>query len=476
MSRIVKKNGNHKSAKKIYLIALLFLGIYEQSHGQEWDRERLLSQALERNNTYLLAASRSREARSVLSSARASRFPVLRFNGSLSYMTNPPGVTVPRASLYPGDPVAVPGMGSIPFPSLPDKDITMSLSENTRYEFGLSLEQPLFTWGRISNSIKAADLGSRASALQTEQERRNIRTALDIHLHTLAYLSRIRAILEEQRRSADRLIVISEESFANGFLLRADLLESKLLTAEVKLGDYGIQETWDNAFLALKTLTGLHDLDPGSIRLSAGPAQEKQRYSPADKERLFALITARNLGLKMLSLQTQGAERLLAASRGEIYGKPNLGLFFQLGYNGPTFPFIQSGWQEDNALNFTASLGIRSIIFDRGIYQTVRQKNEHLAQARLEEGKGRQDLEEYLEQTLRRLELSQYRQEYLALKIEAGAAQKDQAEAAWKSGYGQEREFLAKELSWYQDRISLLREELAAQAAVLQLESTFSDD
>ncbi|WP_169313434.1 TolC family protein [Treponema primitia] len=447
-------------------MGLFLVGVYIQSHGQEWDRDKLLSQALGRNNTYLLSASRSREAQSALNSARASRFPVLRFTGNMSYMTNPPGVKVEKGALYPGGPVAVPGMGSIPFPALPDKDITMSLSDNTRYEFGLSLEQPLFTWGRINNSVKAANLGSRASALQMEQERRNIGTALDIHLYTLAYLSSIRAILEEQRRSADRLIVISEESFANGFLLRADLLESKLLTAEVKLGDYGIQETWDNAFLAIKTLTGLNDLDPDSIRFSSETDQDDHGYSPLDKERLLALSKERNLGLKMLSLQTQASERLLAASRGQIYGKPDLGLFLQLGY---------SGWQ-DPSLNFTASVGIRSTIFDWGLYQTVRQKNESLAQARLEEEKGRRDLEEYLEKTLRQLELSQYRQEYLSLKIEAGEAQKDQAEAAWKSGYGQEREYLAKELAWYRDRITLLQEELAALVTAIQLESVFSNN
>jgi hypothetical protein len=94
----------------------------------------------------------------------------------------------------------------------------------------------------------------------------------------------------------------------------------------------------------------------------------------------------------------------------------------------------------------------------------------------LDAERGRRDLEEYLEKTLRQLELSQYRREYLALKIEAAAAQKDQTEAAWKSGYGQEREYLIKELAWYQDRITLLQEDLSALVTTLQLESVFSSD
>jgi hypothetical protein len=70
---------------------------------------------------------------------------------------------------------------------------------------------------------------------------------------------------------------------------------------------------------------------------------------------------------------------------------------------------------------------------------------------------------------------SRYRQEYLALKIEAGEIQKDQAETAWKNGAGEEREYLIQELSWYQDRIALLREELSALLTALQMENVLGN-
>jgi outer membrane protein TolC len=489
MNRIVKKIKNHKRLYRIAL-ALIFIcranySLYAQTvpagpdGDGSWDRERLLAAALRGNNAYLLTASRGREARAVLSAARAAAFPVLKFSSNLSYLTNPPGVKIDAGSLFAGGDIPVAGAPfPIPFPALPEKDLTMKLSESTRYEFGLTLEQPIFTWGRIYNSVRAANLGNQASALRLEQERRNIGTALDIHLATLAVLSEIRDILAEQRNSADRLIRISEESFTNGFILQADLLEARLLSAEVKLGDYSIQESWNNSFLAIKILTGIVDLEAAQITLSSREAlsREHRLYVPSEQEQLSARLRAGNLSLKLLSLQTQAAERLLAASKSQLYAKPDLGFFLQLMYGGPRFPFAEPGWQDDDSFNVTATLGIRSVIFDWSLYGTASQKKENLTQSRLEEEKGRRDLEEYLEKTLRQLELSRYRQEYLALKIEAAETKKEQERTAWQSGYGEEREYLAQELAWRQDRISLLQEELAALITILQIENVLGSN
>jgi hypothetical protein len=63
----------------------------------------------------------------------------------------------------------------------------------------------------------------------------------------------------------------------------------------------------------------------------------------------------------------------------------------------------------------------------------------------------------------------------MLLKAETAAAQRDQAETAWKSGYGEEREFLIRELSWYGDRIALLREELNVLVTALQLENVIGE-
>ncbi|MDR1898438.1 MAG: TolC family protein [Treponema sp.] len=451
---------NHKTMRIFSLILTLAGTPLFAQQGGDWTRERLLAAAMEKNSGYLMAESRDRGSRAALSAARAARLPTLRFSADLGYLTNPPGVTVDRGAFYPG--------GGL-IPSLPSEDTKIRLSEKSRYEFGLSLEQPIFTWGRIHHSIKAAGLLSRATALQTDQEKRDVTAALDIYLATLRSLGEIRSLIAEQKKSAERLVALSNESFAQGFILRTDLNAARLLSSEVKLADYEAADGWNGSLSALKTLTGLEDLNPADLAL---PPEERRFYSMADRDRLLGEALRSSVGLKLLSLKTQAMESLVTAARGQLHGKPELGLFLQLTYGGPAFPLIQKGWVEDDEYNFIITLGIRSLLFDGGaVSQGVKQKREELAQARLEEEKGRRDLREYLEKTLSRLEVSGLRQEYLEIKIEASRARMDQAESAWKSGYGEEREYLSQELAWYSDRIALLREQLAAFVTVLGLEN-----
>ena len=463
---------NLKTVRVLFLTLVLAAGKTPLSAqqggggGGDWTRDRLLAAALEHNSGYLLAESRNRGARAALSAARAARLPTLRFSADLGYLANPPGVTIEKGAFFPGAVLPLPGLSLPPFPS---EDMRIRLSEKTRYEFGLTLEQPIFTWGRIHHSIKAAGLASQAAVLQTDQERRDIATALDIYLATLRGLREIRALIAEQKKSAERLVTLSNESFARGFILRTDLNAARLLSSEVKLADYEAADGWNGSASALRTLTGLEDLDPGAFSLPPG---ELRSYSMEDMYRLFEDTLRSSLGLKLLSLRTQAAGSLVSAAGGQLYGKPELGLFLQLGYGGPAFPLFQEGWKDDDEYKFTLTLGMRSILFDGGaVYYGVKQKREDLVQARLEEEKCRRDLREYLEKTLSGLEVSALRQEYLEIKIEASRALTDQAESTWKSGYGEEREYLIRELSWYSDRIALLREQLAARIAVLRLEN-----
>jgi outer membrane protein TolC len=456
-----------KNLKIVHVVFLILvfsaggLSAQQDGAGGDWTRERLLAAAMERNSGYLLAESRDREARSALSAARAARLPTLRFSADLGYLVNPPGVTVDRGAFYPGG-------GLIPVP-LPVEDLRIRLSEKTRYEFGLTLEQPVFTWGRIHHSVKAAGLMSQAAALQIDQEKRDITTALDVYLVTLCSLREIRSLIAEQKKSAERLVTLFNESFAGGFILRTDLNAVRLLSSEVKLADYEVLDGWNGSVGALRTLTGLEDLDPETV---APPSGEDRSYSMKDRDRLFENALRSSLGLRLLALKTLALERLVRAARGQMYGKPELGLFLQFGYGGPAFPLFQEGWKDEDEYKFTLTLGMRSLLFDGGaVYYGIKQKGEDLAQARLEEEKGRRDLREYLEKTLSALEVSALRREHLEIKIEVSRTLTDQAESAWKSGYGEEREYLSRELVWYSDRIALLREQLDARVTVLQLEN-----
>jgi outer membrane protein TolC len=463
------------------IAVLLFLFSAHSAFGQEhesrkWNRAGLIMSARSFNSAYLAAQSRTRETRALLSGARAAQFPTLRISSDLSYLTNPPGLRVKAGSLFPGYPPVV--------PPLPGEDMTFTLSEKNHYKFGLTLEQPVFTWGRIQHSIEAAGLGYEAGIIGQGLEERNLHTAVDSYLATLAVLEEIRTILAEQEHKAQRLIFLSEESYASGFILNTDLLEARLLAAEVNLAAYESREQSARILLALRNLTGIaglafEDIEFPPYLLAAGGQDPYRRrsYSGEDRASLFSLLRQDNDSLRLLELKARASENLLAAARGQSVGKPELGLFAELAFSGPRFPFIQNGWDTENEANLTITLGIRALLFDGGAMRSsIQQKEETAVQARLDAEKGRQDLEEYLENTLNELDVSRRRQEYLLLKVEAENARKEQAESAWETGYGEERIFLTHELAWYTNRIDLVKEELSALLLTLRLENVLGID
>ncbi|MDR0388569.1 MAG: TolC family protein [Spirochaetaceae bacterium] len=473
--------------KYLGIVLSLFLFTSYSVSGQEtssrkWNRESLIRSARGFNSAYLASQSRSRERQAALAGARAARLPTLRAGSDLSYLTNPPGLKVEAGSLFPGIPPALfPPAG---IPALPGEDMTFTLSEKNHYKFSLSLEQPLFTWGRIHHSIEAADLGYQAGIIDQGREERKLYTAVDTCLATLAALEEIRIILAEQELKAQRLIFLSEESYASGFILTTDLLEARLLAAEVNLASYESREQSAKALLALRNLTGIDDLVFGDIEIPPhlmavrgqgahiGPV-----YTTDDRLDLLSTLRQENDSLKLLELQARARERLLAAARGQSLGKPELGFVAELSYSGSRFPFIQSDWNTENQANLTLTLGIRALLFDGGAMRnSILQKEEAAAQARLEAEKGRRDLEEYLENTLNELEVSRRRQEYLSLKVEAEHARMEQAKNTWQAGYGEERIFLTHELTWYTNRIELFKEELSARVRTLQLENVLGID
>jgi outer membrane protein TolC len=461
--------------RRVTAVFLFFFAAYFASSQElpvrKWNRESLIRSALGFNSAYLASQSRSREALAVLEAARAARLPTLRAVSDLSYLTNPPGLKVKAGSLFPG---------LTPVPPMPGEDLNFALSERNHYKFGLTLEQPLFTWGRIQYSIEAADLGHQAGVVGQVLEERNLHTAVDTYLATLAVLEEIRTLLSEQELKAQRLIVLSEESYASGFILNTDLLESRILAAEVSLAVYESQEQSARTLLALRNLTGIAGLALEDIELPglAGAAGRAGRsYTGEDRASLLSVLMKDNDALKLLELNAQAREKLLAAARGQSPGRPELGLFAELSYSGSRFPFVQSGWETENQTNLTVTLGVRALLFDGGaMTQGIRQKEEAALQARLDAERGRRDLEEYLENTLNGLDVSRRRQEYLSLKVEAEQARMEQAEKAWKAGYGEERVVLTHELTWYTNRIELFKEELSALLLTLRLENILGID
>jgi len=439
------KNRIFSPRSLVPVLAILLTGL-QPIRAEGTDRQALLEAALSDNPLYLQTLSRSRQASQTLKTARAAALPDIGFSARAAWLSTPQSYTIQAGDFY-----------NVPPMVLPAEDYTVQLGQNRDYEFSLTLEQPLFTWGRIRNSILAAEAGEEAAGVGREKQKAEIITRLDILLCTLSRLEEMKALLSEQAGTARRLKDLSEESYRNGFLLESDLMSVRLLIRESELARYRAEEQSRQALLSLRTLTGREDLVLEELDLSVLPVPEE--YSPEDQEALEIRALAGSFDLRLLELRTRGAARQLEAARGGSPGKPEVGLYLQMAYSGSAFPLIQEDWLSTDTGSIVAALGISTTLYDGGtISGGIGQLEEELTWAELDRQRGSNALKEYIRSSLSRIELSRRNLEYMDLQIQADAAVRKQKEDAWKAGYGEEREVLAREMTWYAHRTGRIQE------------------
>ena len=84
--------------------------------------------------------------------------------------------------------------------------------ENMYYQFSLSMTQPIFTWGKITNAVKLYQTVYEARLLQLDDAMDKAQTELCTRVAALHYLLEIQNLLEKQTEIASRLTVLADDA------------------------------------------------------------------------------------------------------------------------------------------------------------------------------------------------------------------------------------------------------------------------
>ena len=104
-----------------------------------------LNMAQENNKELLKMKQRISKSQFQIDQARAAFYPGLSFDG-----------TYTRFGVIPSFPIQIPGM--------PERTVEIGFENN--YNLGLTLTQPIFTWGKIRNSYDISILSSKAKRVE----------------------------------------------------------------------------------------------------------------------------------------------------------------------------------------------------------------------------------------------------------------------------------------------------------------------
>ena len=140
--------------------------------------------------------------------------------------------------------------------------------ENTMYNIQLSLMQPLFTWGKIGNSIKLYKQISGVKELQLLSTQEQLENELKIRLVTLCRLYEIIDLIEEAETFTNRMVEFSENAEKSGMMIHQDVVDAKVQAKQLEISKQELNEQIKNQLLEIQKITGLQNLNRNQIDYS----------------------------------------------------------------------------------------------------------------------------------------------------------------------------------------------------------------
>ena len=410
--------------------------------------EDLVARALADNSELSILRSEYRQSLLDVRSAKAGYSPKMDVQVSASHIANPMEMEIKQGEFGTYD---VFGQDT----QIPPETITILEPESFNYNFKLIVEQPVFTWGKIPNSVRLYTAASTIKLLQIEKLEQELQTKVRVLTRTLALLERIEKVLNEQLELSDRLIYIAEESYENGFSIYSDLLTTRIKVKEIKLGAAEIREKIDNALLELGEAASIDDIRPDDLRYPE-IRDDPGAYTLGTREDLIAAALEQSVDLRLLDRLRGISDLKVSLAKGNWYFKPNLALRFELSYGGPRFPFIEKGWFGEDDYGLISSLALITTVWDGGtVVADIRMSEEERSAAAYEYEHGRRAIEKFVSSTLLKLDLQRDKIEYARLKVENDEQLVELKRTQFETGAINESDYLTQQLDTLTDRINL---------------------
>ncbi len=460
--------------KRLHFIFLIFSLFVAESSAQETNEYSLdlLLAATEMNHPELLKLKEEyhRSNLDVLD-AWWSLGPTLDLQASGTYMQNPP---VGPMSINVDNIVDSINWNGVKPAKTGQYVKVYDGMENTLYNFELTLTQPIFTWGKITNAIKLYQQISEIKLTQISQQTAQLETELKTRVLSLYYLNRILEILDEEQAYADRMVEVSENAELSGMLLHQDVVDAKIQAKELEIAKQDLLEQINDQLLELCRITGIQNLKAEEINYDFVPGlvAEFDALLQSDIAQLEHEILSENQSsIKMLDqLQTvsKTAEKI---ARGYENWKPDIALQMSSGYSGSRFPLFEPNWRRKDDYSLNISIGIKTTIWDGG--KKVRDVSRKMSEVKTA-GINKLDATSTISKTFNSqwtaAQVCTMKIEYQDLKIESAAAKIAQKQQIYESGYGSETDLLSAKIDRCNAQIEKEKQALSRAIACLTIE------
>lgn len=462
------------SLKKIIFIFAIFSIIGSSAfsqNGSTYSLETLLS-ATEQNHPELLKLQEEYR-RSILDvkDAWAGLGPTVDLQASGTYMTKPP---VDDIYLNVDNLInSIQWNGVKPSPSGQYVKVFDGM-ESTLYNFQLSLTQPIFTWGKISNAIKLYSQISEIKKTQLSQQFFQLETEVKTRLISLYYLNKILNILDEEKTYSDRMIEVSENAEKSGMLIHQDVVDAKIQAKELEIAKQDLLEQIKDQLLELERITGIDSLTSDQIDYDFIPSlsEDFENLLSSDHASLEEeILSGSQSSIKMLTQLQDVSRTAEKISRGYENWKPDFALQMSTSYAGSRFPLLEPNWLRKDDYSVNISIGLKTTIWDGGKkVRDVSRKMSEVKTADINKLDARSNIGKTFNSQWNAAQVCNMKIEYQDLKIESASSKIDQKQMMYESGYGSETDVLSVKIERCNAQIEKEQQTLARATACLTIE------
>lgn len=394
--------------------------------------------------------------------AKAAYQPNIELLLTTTYMPNPPigktTISVDELSSQLG--ITVPGAASGEYLTLYKgmKDIY--------YNAGLTITQPIFTWGKIPASVDLYSEIANIRALSVKDGTDKLSVELKTRLTALVYMNELYTLIDETKEKAYELVSMSQDAYESGMLLKEDVTKAKISALEVDVKKQELNKEYSDNLKSLKTISTIDDLDEDNIDYSVNE-EEIYKIAALNHDDVIALTTrSDSASISMLKSQTKAYELKKKIASNSLYWKPDFALQVSLTYGGSALPLAEKNWYRADDYGLYLTFAISTTIWDGGKkLNAVKYAESEVAGTLADYDEAIDELTTAAETNLSQIELSLTRLEYYSLKLEEAEERLDLLQRQYEAGSISKTSVLSQEIEVLTDKMTIIQEKITLSQA-----------
>lgn len=394
--------------------------------------------------------------------AKANYQPQIEMLLTSTYMPNPPlgKTTIAVDELASQLGITVPGAVSGEYVTL------YKGMKDTYYNAGLTITQPIFTWGKIPKSVSLYSEIAQIRALSIEDNTDKLSVELKTRLTAMCYMNELFSLLEETKAKADELVSMSEDAYENGMLLKEDVTKAKISALEVDVKEKELEKEYRDNLKSLKTISNVEDLDEENIDYKVNE-EEINAITSLRREDVLTLVTRSDSAtIRMLNGQTRAYELKKEIAQASLYWKPDFALQVSLTYGGSALPLIEKNWYRANDYGLYLTLAISTTIWDGGKkLNAVKYAESEVNGTIADYDEAINELTQKAEENLTQIDLSLTKLEYYDLKLDEAKDRLDLLLRQYEAGTISKTDVLSQEIEVLTQRMTIIQERITLSTA-----------